>query len=358
MNSLLDCDTYVIGDVLRFLPYNHVTLVRSTCSRFNNAVDIFLQQQTKVCGCWQCVQDFIDENPNIHVKEINLYKGDDMDCCGEYSFHFPDTIEKMYVEDGTDAHVIMPLPKQLKVFHTGGIWDDGNINCPELEEFLCCNTGASPPPYEFEPGTTTKIKTFIMDRCGDNGENPMEFMEDSPLETLMLSTATDETLMNKTKLRYLECGKLDGSCFKNLQNLEYLIFSPKKTFDSTQFVHLTKLKTLEINKYVKQHISYNIFEQLQYVSATLENLSINSTLVRNMEDAELIKLAEFITTKFTHLKGFYMYDYENKLIKFMEQIIELSPTIHVDRFMPNFLYKTIVKPNGFYNVCIHDSIFE
>lgn len=358
MNSLLECDAYVIGDVLRFLPYNNITMLRTICSRFNNTVDAFLQQQTKVCGCWKCVQDFIDENPNVHVKEINLYKGDDIDCCGEYSFHFPDTIEKMYVEDETDAHIVMSLPKQLKVFHTGGIWDDGNINCPELEEFLCCNTGASPPPYEFEPGSTTKIKTFVMDRCGDNGENPMEFMEDSPLEKLMLSTATDETLMNKNKLKYLECDKLDGSCFKNLQNLEHLMFTPEKTFDAKQFAHLTKLKVLEIEIEYEQNRYCDIYEMLKYVTPILEHIDISSKFLENLSSSKLMELAEFITTRFTQLKGFYMYDCEDKLIKFTERIVELIPTIHVDRFMPNFLYKTIVKPNGFYNVCIHGSIFE
>lgn len=353
MDSLLGCDAYVVSDIFKLLPYNNITLLRSICRRLNDTVNIFLQQQTKICGCWQCVQDFINENSKNNVTEINL-RNNEMECCETYNFCFLDTIEKIYVEDETDAHVIMPLPKQLKVFHTGGIWDDGKINCPNLEEFLCCNTGASPPPYEFEPESVSKLKTFVMDRCGDNGEDPMEFIYDSPLEKLMLSTATDKTLMNLHKLKYLECDKLDGSCFKNLHNLEYLAFHPKKTFDATQFTHLTKLKTLQIEKW-KHNEHYNIFEQLKYVSPTLEHLSIASVIIENMSSSKLLELAEFITTKFVHLKGFYVFSHENTVITFIEQIVKLNPKIHIDMFMPSFLYNTIVKPCGFFNVCIHNT---
>lgn len=359
MDSLLGCDAYVISDIFKLLPYNNITLLRSIGKRLNDTVNIFLQQQTKICGCWQCVQDFINENPNINVKEINLRnENDELEYGETYNFCFPDTIEKIYVEDETDAHVVMPLPKQLKVFHTGGIWDDGKINCPNLEEFLCCNTGASPPPYEFEQNTTKNLKTFVMDRCGDNGEDPMEFIYNSPLEKLMLSTATDKTLMNLNKLKYLECNKLDGSCFKNLHDLEYLAFHPKKTFDASQFTHLTKLKVLDINKYIKDGADYDILSQLQYVSPTLEYLGISGSIIRNMSMPKLLELAEFMTTRFTQLKEFFTYDSKDKPITFFNRIVELNPKIKISKFMPSFLYNTIVKPCGFFNVCVHSDVVD
>lgn len=356
MNKLLRCNIYVLEHILRLLPYNDILSLRSSCEELSIIIDNFLQHVTKIRGCWECAQEFTQKYPN--VKEISLSNDNDdlgYDC--DNNFSFPDTIGKIFVDKETDVEIHMTLPKHLKVFHSGGIFLDHPIECPDLEEFLCCETGASPPLYEFN--NATKVKRFVMDRCGDNGENPMEFLHDSQLEILELSTVDDESLMNMRNLKHLNCGELDGTCFKNLQNLESLSFCQKDTFDAKYFSYLHKLKALHLERsydsdYSERYI--NISGQLQYVNPELENLSLDLSI---LEKNDLLELAKFITTRFKNLVEFSMYDYGGKLKFFSDRVAELNPKIICRQHMRDFIRCSMSEPSkDAFNICKCDGQHE
>lgn len=353
MNKLQSCDNYVLERIFGLLSYDDILSLRSACNELTDIIDNFLQYVTKIRGCWKCAQEFTQKYPNVTEIRLSNFDGAGELCFGDRNeYSFPDTIEKLFVDQGTDVDIQMTLPKQLKVFHTGGIFLDEPINCPNLEEFACFQTGSSPPIYEFE--NATNLKRFVMDRCGDNGENPMEFLHDSQLEILELNTVDDESLMNMRNLKHLNCGELDGTCFENLQNLESLSFCLMDTFDAKYFTHLHKLKALHMERsydadYTERYI--NISEQLQYVNSTLEYLSLDLSI---LEKNDLLALAEFITSRFTCLIEFSMFDCHDQLKFFTDRIVELNPKISYSRQMRDFIYCNMSKPSkDSFKLCSH-----
>lgn len=350
MSTLLTCDVYVFGDIIKLLSYDEIMLLHALCKNMNSMIEKIIYQSTKVRGCWSCVQDFTHKYPN--VREISL------SCCNDTperdgTYCFPDIIEKIYVDDQTDESISMPLPKQLKVFHTGGLFLD-KIECPTLEEFVC-SSGGSPPPYFFDD--LPNLKIFVGDECTD--EKLAKEIYKSPLEVLSYMKVRDSTIkkMNTIKLKYLECNRLDGSCFEKLKALEHLIFLPKKEFDAKQFSYLCNLKSLEIR--IPDSYSHtprrNITEVLKYAPISLEYLTVDYVFITRLKKQQRIVLAEFIASHFINLKYIRIYHDENKkIIKFLRHLIELNPKISTSLIPHNFLNDIIKNPHGFLSICIHN----
>lgn len=342
MNNLLRCDTDVLNHILRLLSYNDIKLLQSSCPELSGIIDDYLQHVTEIRGCWKCAQEFTHIYPNI--KEISLFiENEEFKYDGDNNFSFPDSVERLFIDKRTDTEIHMPIPKQLKVFHTGGIFLDQPIDCPDLEEFLCCETGSSPPIYEFN--NATKIKRFVMDRCGDNGENPMEYIHESPIEILELGTVTDDSLMKMQNLKHLSCSGLDGSCFEKLRNLESISFGRNDTFNDEYLRHLNKLKALHFEQSDQLDIPIDVLKILQYVNPMLEHLSMDSYFLMEMNDEKLLELAEFITSRFTNLITFSVFDYNNKLKFFTDKITELNPKIRCCQQMQDFINSNMSQPS-------------
>lgn len=334
-------DDYTFGKIMYMLPYVDILSLSFTCKTLQNKIKLFLSNVRSIRGCVSHLRQYTDKNQSKCISEIQLIpENDDEKIC----YNIPNTVKRIYVVDeqyGAECNI--KLPENLKIFHSHGLFytngnasDDGTINCPELEEFTCCETSSSPPPYSFEH--SNKLSRLVTDRCGDNGENPMRSIYKTPLECLHLMTASDRSLKRLHSLKYLGDCQLDGTCFSSLKQLEYLYFYPKKTIIPNNFKYLTNLKYLGImydppcsddelhsesdysnsdsdsgsnSDSESDSSSSKIYSILNCTDPKLEYLHIDCEYIKTLNEHELIELSTLIVTRFTYIKKIWVTHYLN-----------------------------------------------